>query len=356
MTALIEVGERLIGHGYPCFVIAEIGVNHNGDAELAHRLIDVAADAGADAVKFQAFSSQLVVAADAPKADYQLIRDTADSHREMLARLALDEATHSELKRHADELGVIYFASPFDEPSVDMLQRLAVQAIKVPSGEITNAGLLVRIASVGAPILMSTGMSTLDEVDLAVGWLESARERLALFHCVSSYPAEPSDCNLRAMEVMRDRYSIPVGWSDHTEGIAVTLAAVALGADLIEKHLTLDRADAGPDHAASIEPSELRALVDGIRAVEAAAGEARKVPTESELKMASVARRSLHWRRDVAPDQVVEAGDLTALRPGTGIPPGELVSVVGSRTRTATSAGTMVLQSELESPPPGFMG
>jgi N-acetylneuraminate synthase/N,N'-diacetyllegionaminate synthase len=350
VSAWIEVSGNRIGSGHPCFVIAEIGVNHNGDAALAHRLIEAAVAAGADAVKFQAFSPDLVASSVAPQAAYQAERAAAASQREMLSRLALDAATFAGLRSHSDEQGIVFMASPFDEPSVRMLADLGVPAIKVASGEVTNPALLASVAATGLPILMSTGMCTLEEVDAAVASLGRASDSLALLHCVSSYPAPPDDCNLLAMDVMRTRFHVPVGWSDHTDGSTVALAAVALGANIIEKHLTLDRSDQGPDHAASIEPDGFRAMVEGIRTVEAARGVAHKAPSRSELEIAAVARRSLHWRRGMGPDEIVGPDDIVALRPGTGLPPCELDEVVGSRTRVTTLEGTLVTRAQLEAP------
>jgi N-acetylneuraminate synthase/N,N'-diacetyllegionaminate synthase len=348
VSAWIEVSGHRIGSGHRCFVIAEVGVNHNGDAAIAHRLVEAAATAGADAVKFQAFTPDLVASADAPPAAYQSERAAAASQREMLSGLALDRATFTQLRSHAEEQGIVFMASPFDEPSVEMLAELGVTAMKVPSGEVTNPPLLARVAATGLPILMSTGMCSLEEVDSAVAALGRARDKLALFHCVSSYPTAPEDCNLLAMDIMRTRYLVPIGWSDHTEGITVALAAVALGANIIEKHLTLDRSAQGPDHAASIEPAEFRSMVDQIRTVEAARGEARKAPSPSELEIAAAARRSLHWRRSLDPDEIVGPDDLVALRPGTGVPPSQVDELVGRRTRVATMAGTMVTRAQLE--------
>jgi N-acetylneuraminate synthase/N,N'-diacetyllegionaminate synthase len=348
VSAWIEVSGHRIGSGHPCFVIAEIGVNHNGDGALAHRLIEAAVAAGADAVKFQAFNPDLVASSRAPQAAYQVERAAAASQRDMLSRLALDAATFAALRSHTDDQRIVFMASPFDEPAVEMLAELRVPAIKIASGEVTNPGLLADVAATGLPILMSTGMCTLDEVDVAVASLERASDRLALLHCVSSYPAVPDDCNLLAMDVMRERFHVPVGWSDHTDGIAVALGAVALGANIVEKHLTLDRSDEGPDHAASIEPDAFRAMVDGIRTVEAARGVAQKTPSRSELEIAAVARRSLHWRRGLGPDEIVGPDDIVALRPGTGLPPSELGELVGRRTRVATLEGTLVTRAQLE--------
>lgn len=342
MSSSIEIGRHRIGRGHPCFVIAEVGVNHNGDVRLAHELIDLAAAAGADAVKFQTFTPELLAAEDAPQAEYQKTGGVGTSQIEMLARLALDEAAYAELKSHADAAGITFLSSPFDEPSVDLLERLGVPAFKIPSGEVTNHAFLRRVAATGVPILMSTGMCTLDEVEAAVAQLGPARERLALLHCVSSYPADPRDCNLRAIELMRSRFERPVGWSDHTDGTVVAIAAVALGADLVEKHITLSRDLQGPDHAASLEPGEMRALIAAIRTVESALGEPEKRPSDAELAIAAVARKSIHWNRALAPGQSVQPDDLVALRPGTGISPGRIGELVGRPVLVATVVGSLV--------------
>ena len=328
-------------------MIAEVGVNHNGQPRLAHELVDIAAASGADAVKFQSFTPALLASKGAPRAEYQRSGEADDSQLEMLTRLALDEATHVELKAHADDAGITFLSSAFDEESVAMLDRLGIPAFKVPSGEVTNHGLLRRLAETGKPILMSTGMCTFEDIDAAVTQLAAVRDRLALFHCVSSYPAEPRDCNLRVMDAMRSRYAVPIGWSDHTEGIAISTAAVALGANMIEKHITLSRDLPGPDHAASIEPPELRAMISAIRSVEAALGEPTKRPAQAELETAAVARKSLHWRRSLAPGERIVSGDLIALRPGTGIPPDRLQDLVGRIVRVATIEGTLARMEEI---------
>jgi N,N'-diacetyllegionaminate synthase len=347
VSVSIEIGRHRIGDGHPCFIIAEVGVNHNGDLRLAHELIDVAAAAGADAVKFQSFTPTLLAAEGAPLAAYQESGDIATSQLDMLADLALGESAHFELKAHADAAGITFLSSAFDEASVALLERLGVAAFKIPSGEVTNNGLLRRVADTGKPILMSTGMCTFEDVDSAVADLGPAIDRLALLHCVSSYPADPRDCNLLVMDVMKSRYQRPVGWSDHTEGTAVAIAAAALGAAVIEKHITLSRSLPGPDQAASIEPPELRAMTIAIRSVEAALGMAEKRPSDAELATAAVARKSLHWRRPLAPGDEVRPGDLIALRPGTGIAPGRLVELVGRRVRVRTIAGSLARPEDL---------
>lgn len=331
MTRTVKICDRTIGPGHPCYIIAEAGVNHNGDLALAKELVGVAAKAGADAVKFQTFKADALVAVDAPKADYQ--KETTgpgESQLEMLKSLELSREAHSELVKQCSESGIIFMSTPFDYESADFLCELGVAAIKIPSGEVTNLPLLEHVARKGKPIILSTGMSDFEEVEAAVGIVRSAGcDELVLLHCVSNYPADPADANLRAMETMAKAFGVPVGYSDHTVGIEVALGAVALGACVIEKHFTLDKTMAGPDHRASLEPGELKALVKGIRKVEASLGDGRKVPTESEADTAAAARRSL-----VAACEIVSGTKLTEemveiKRPGTGLPPSMLTEVVG---------------------------
>jgi N-acetylneuraminate synthase/N,N'-diacetyllegionaminate synthase len=346
VSASIEIGRHRIGPGHPCFVIAEVGVNHNGDVGLARELIDAAADAGAEAVKFQTFTPELLAATDAPKAQYPS-RDGAPSQRDMLERLRLGPREHADLKSHAEARGLVFLSSPFDDSALQLLVELGVAGIKIGSGELTNHPLLAAAAATGLPIVLSTGMASINEVEAAVEALGTAASRTALLHCVSSYPAAPEDCNLRAMNVLRERFGTPVGWSDHTEGIAVAEAAVALGADIVEKHITLDRSMTGPDHAASIEPREFAELVRGVRTIERALGEPVKRPAESEREIAAVARKSLHWRRAILPGTSIDSDDLIALRPGTGIPPSKADQIVGQTVVNATVAGTMVKPEDL---------
>ena len=268
-SRVLDLAGHLIGEGHSCFVIAEAGVNHNGELELAHRLVDAAADAGADAVKFQTFKAEWLAAAGAPLAAYQHAGFDGGDQRELLGRLELSFEAHVELQRHAVARGILFLSSPFDEPSADLLERLGVPAFKVPSGELTNLPFLALLARMGRPLLISTGMASMVEVADAVDAVADAGDPpVALFHCVSSYPAVPADANLRAIPTLRRAFDVPVGWSDHTSGIEIPLAAVAIGADLVEKHLTLNRSLPGPDHAASLEPGEMTALVRWIRTVE----------------------------------------------------------------------------------------
>ena len=345
--AEFQIGGRTIGDGHSCFVIAEAGVNHNGDLGLARRLIDAAADAGADAIKFQTFKADRLVTATAPKAEYQkAATGTEESQHAMLRRLELSEAAHAELQVHAGQRGLIFLSTPFDEESADLLAAMQLPAFKISSGELTNLPFLEHVARLGKPLLVSTGMATIKEVRDAVSIIGGAP--LALLQCVSNYPAQPADTNLRAMQTMRAEFGVPVGYSDHTLGNDIALAAVALGACIVEKHLTLDRTLPGPDHAASAEPAELAALIRGIRAVESALGDGVKQPAASEAGVAAVARRSLVAARDIAAGETLDATAIRALRPGGGLPPGQRASLLGLRTRTPIAAGTAFTLEMLE--------
>lgn len=346
----LRLGSRTIGAGHPCFLIAEAGVNHNGDVELAHRLVDAAADAGADAVKFQTFDPDLLVSPLAPKAEYQIsTTDASESQLEMLRRLVLPREALAALAARADRRGLLFLSTPFDEASADFLEGLGMPAFKVPSGELTNHAFIAHLAAKGKPVLLSTGMAGLTEVAQAVHVVRAQGDPpLALLHCVTSYPAPPADCNLRAIGAMAAAFGVPVGWSDHTEGLRLSLAAVAAGATLLEKHFTLDRDLPGPDHRASLEPGELAELVQAIREVGVALGDGRKRPMPSELANAAVARRSLHASRALPVGHVLTAGDLAALRPGTGLPPSLRDRLVGRRVRVAVERGEMLSERHLD--------
>jgi N,N'-diacetyllegionaminate synthase len=342
--AEVELSGRRVGPGRPCFVIAEAGVNHNGDLDLAREMVGVAARAGADAVKFQTFSAERLVTASAPKAAYQAARtDPLETQQGMLKRLELSAAEHRELMKECERIGILFLSSAFDEESANLLEDLGVAAYKVPSGEITNLPYLRHLARKGRCLIVSTGMSTLDEVGTAVGAIrETAGVPLVLLHCVSLYPSPAAGANLLAMQSMRKAFDVPVGYSDHTLGSAVTLAAVALGADVIEKHFTTDRALRGPDHAASLEPDELRLLVAGIRTVESARGDGIKRPLPDEAGTAAVARKSLVAARDIPAGEAIQRDMLAIKRPGTGLPPGRLDWVIGRKARTAIAAGSVI--------------
>lgn len=344
MVAAFQVEGREIGANQPCFLIAEAGVNHNGDLSLAHQLIDVAVQAGADAIKFQTFKAERLATPDASKAEYQLQATNAgESQFEMLRRLELDAEAHRGLLAHCRDMNILFMSTPFDEESADLLEGLGVQVFKTPSGEITNLPYLRHIARKGKPMIVSTGMAFLGEVETAVRTIEAAgNHSFALLHCVSNYPANPADTNLRAMQTMARAFNVPVGYSDHTPGIEVSLAAVALGACIVEKHFTLDRNLPGPDHQASAEPAELAALVRGIRIVEAALGDGRKQPAASEANTAAVARKSLVAACDVPTGAVITAEMIAIKRPGTGLPAAMREFLVGRTAHTTISAGTLL--------------
>jgi N-acetylneuraminate synthase len=346
----IFVGDRGVGEAFACFLIAEAGVNHNADVNLAHRLVDVAADAGADAVKFQTFDPERLVSPLARKAEYQIATTgAAETQLEMLRRLVLPPDSLAGLAAHAADRDLLFLSTPFDEASADLLDGLGMAAFKVPSGELTNHGLIAHVAAKGKPVLMSTGMSTMDEVAQAVQVVrEHGNPPLALFHCVTNYPAAPEDCNLSAIRTMRTAFGVPVGWSDHTEGSEVSLAAVAAGAGMLEKHFTLDRSLPGPDHRASLEPAELAALVRSVRRIEAALGDGVKRPAASEAGNMAVARRSLHASRALRPGHVLEARDLIALRPGNGLSPALRGRLIGRKLVVAVEPGEMLEERHLD--------
>jgi N,N'-diacetyllegionaminate synthase len=322
------------------FVIAEAGVNHNGSLDLALRLVEAAREAGADAVKFQTFRAEDVVTPQAATADYQRSNTGETSQFEMIRKLELDEAEHRQLARHCMGRGIEFFSTPFSEDAVAMLVRLGVKRLKLPSGEITNKPLIECAAATGLPLLMSSGMATLDEVQTAVGWIRARRQaagfatgpaNLTLMHCTSAYPAPADSLNLRAIGTLAAATGLPAGYSDHSEGLEAALAAVAMGATVIEKHLTLDKALPGPDHIASADPVQFAAMVKAIRTVEAMLGDGVKQPHPIERNTRDVARRSLVVLRDLPTGHVLISSDLALRRPGTGIAPELWDDVVGRR-------------------------
>lgn len=344
LNECIRIGARDVGPKAPCFIIAEAGVNHNGSLDAALRLVESAYDAGADAVKFQTFTAEGLATLDAPKAEYQKrSTGTSESQFEMLQALELSPAAHRTILERCRKLGILLLSSPFDEASVDLLALLGVPALKVSSGELTNLSLLQYIVSKGKPVILSTGMARLGEVETALAAMsESGAKDIVLLHCVSNYPANPKDVNLRAMKTMADAFRVPVGYSDHTMGPEVALAAVALGASVVEKHLTLSRTLPGPDHHASMEPAEFSALVRGIRVVEAALGDGRKCPAVSEIATARVARRSLVAAVDIPEGCVLHDAHLQLRRPGTGLAPEMRPFIVGRTARALIRKGTVI--------------
>jgi N-acetylneuraminate synthase len=341
------------------YIIAEAGVNHDGSLEIAKKLIDVAADAGADAVKFQTFKASELVSSTAPKADYQKVATgTAESQLDMLKKLELDESTHTVLANHCRKRAIQFLSTPFDEWSVDLLAtRIKVPMLKLPSGEITNGPLLLCAAQTGLPIILSTGMSTLADIKAALGVLafgytvkrekpsqkafkaafssprgqRMLKERVTLLHCTTEYPAPLADVNLRAMDTLREAFGLPVGYSDHTPGMIVPIAAAARGAAVIEKHFTLNREFPGPDHKASLEPRELRAMVRAIRDVELTLGSGEKKAAPSEEKNLVVARRSLMATRNIKKGEIWTTENLGCKRPGNGVSPLRYWDMLGKK-------------------------
>lgn len=319
-------------------------MNHNGSLEQARRLVDAAVQAGADAVKFQTFKAESLVTAHAPKAAYQ--RETtpnAETQLEMLQGLELSLEDFGALYDYCAEHNILFMSTPFDRESADFLAGLGMVAFKIPSGELTNLPFLAHVARLHRPMIVSTGMARLSEVDTAFQTItEAGNDELALLHCVSSYPAAPEESNLRAMATMATAFGVPVGFSDHTLGTAVTLAAVALGACIIEKHFTLDRNLPGPDHRMSLEPGELRTLVSEIRQVEVALGSGHKLPTTSEGDTARVARRSLVAEMDIPAGARLTEAMIAIKRPGSGLPPSMYTAVLGHTARTPIPRGTLL--------------
>jgi N,N'-diacetyllegionaminate synthase len=331
------------------FVIAEAGVNHNGDMALARALVDVAAEAHADAVKFQTFAVNRLVTRDAAAAEYQRRAvGGAPSQYEMLARLELSAADHEMLVAHCARRGIEFMSTPFDPESARFLKRLGVRRIKISSGDVTNLPMLEVVGALGLPVILSTGMADLEEVGAAVATLRSAGVTdLALLQCVSNYPADPALTNLRVMDTFARAFGTPVGLSDHSPGTAVAIAAAARGAAYLEKHFTLDRTLPGPDHQASLLPDELRVLVAAVRVVEAALGDGVKRPAPSELPVRDVARKSLVAARDLPAGAALAADDLVILRPGTGLSPAALPRVLGRRTARPIAHHTPITEDML---------
>lgn len=324
-------------------IIAEAGVNHNGDMGLARELVAVAADAGADMVKFQTFTASKIAAASAPKAGYQqAATGTEQSQQEMLAMLELSHADHEMLLRACEDAGIAFFSTGFDEAAIDMLVALGMDRIKVPSGEITNLPLLRHMAAKGLPVILSTGMANLGDIEAAVNAIEEggiARDRITILHCNTEYPTPMSDVNLPAMANIGAALGTAYGYSDHTNGIEVPIAAVALGASVIEKHFTLDRTLPGPDHSASLEPAELAQMVRSIRNIEQAmAGDGVKRPSASEIGNLAIVRKSIVAARPIAAGETFSADNLVAKRPGTGISPMRWDEVIGRPAPRAFAA------------------
>jgi N,N'-diacetyllegionaminate synthase len=331
-------------------IIAEAGVNHNGSIDIAKNLIDVAVEAGVDYVKFQTFKASKLASQQAVKAEYQSTNagDGDDSQLNMLKKLELTEADHYELISYCNERGIKFLSTAFDMESLYFLQKLGLKLFKIPSGELTNLPYIQAIASMADQIILSTGMSTIEEVGETVKILrENGRAQITVLHCNTEYPTPFSDVNLLAMVSMRKEFNVETGYSDHTLGIEVPVAAVALGATVIEKHFTLDRNMSGPDHLASLEPEELKSMVHAIRNIEQALGSSDKKPSLSEIKNKAIARKSIHLARDKNAGEILQADDLEMLRPGDGISPMKIAEVTGKKLTKHLTAGHKLTPEDL---------
>jgi N,N'-diacetyllegionaminate synthase len=318
-------------------IIAEAGVNHNGDINMAKRLIDIAANSGADLVKFQTFSADRLVTHGAAKADYQILAtDNTESQHDMLRKLELTESMHNELIAHCASQNIGFFSTGFDVESINLLVGLGQELFKIPSGEITNLPYLRHIGKLNKTVILSTGMSNMDEIEAAINVLEESgthRSKITVLHCTTAYPVPMSDVNLRAMQSIQKKLNVAVGYSDHTLGIEIPIAAVALGATIIEKHFTTDRSLPGPDHKASLEPVELKAMIDGIRNIEKALGDGIKRLMPSENSNIAVGRRSIVASGPIKQGEILSTSNLTVKRPGLGLSPMRWDEIIGTYAR-----------------------
>jgi N,N'-diacetyllegionaminate synthase len=343
-----DVGGISVGHGRRCFVIAEAGVNHNGDRKLARELVLAAKQVGADAVKFQTFRAAGVITSAAQKAPYQLRNtDPAESQTAMLSRLEMSEDMHVELIELCRQQDIVFLSTPYDFQDVDVLRKLNVAALKLASIHCAEPAFVEYAAATGKPIILATGMATLDEVETAVqAARRTGNRKMVLLQCTTDYPSRTEDANLRALETMRKAFEIPVGYSDHTEDSTACIAAVALGACVIEKHLTLDRNMPGPDHAASHDLQQFTALVQAIRQAEKALGTGLKEPCAAEKANISTMRRSIAARRNIAAGERLTQDMIAFLRPALGLTPASLPQFVGRRLARPVAQGSLISQDD----------
>jgi N-acetylneuraminate synthase/N,N'-diacetyllegionaminate synthase len=331
----LQIAHKTVGRGHPCFIIAEAGVNHNGDIELAQELVRQARATGVDCVKFQTFKAERVVTAAAPKAAYQLrVTDPAESQFAMLRKLELSESDHRTLLAQCNREGIVFLSTPYSIEDAELLHALDVPGFKIASGQLVELPFLAAIARFNRPTILSTGMATMDEIAEAAKTLrDHGNDQFAVLQCTTNYPSRLADTNLRAMSAIHAATSAITGYSDHTEGISACIASVALGASIVEKHFTLDRNLPGPDHRCSSEPAEMRALVQGIREVELALGDGVKRPTAAELANLTGMRRSVVAARLIRAGERVAAQDFAFKRPATGLAPKRLDEIVGRTAR-----------------------
>jgi N,N'-diacetyllegionaminate synthase len=346
----IEIGGHRIGRGHPCFLIAEAGVNHNGDPAMAEQLVLEAKRCGADCVKFQTFSAERLVTATSPKAQYQLkTTDPKESQLQMLKKIELPAAAHREIFALAKKEGIICISTPYNVEDITFLAELEVPALKIASGQIVEPHFLECAARTGLPLILSTGMATMAEISTAVECIQdSGNQQLLLLQCTTNYPSRIEDANLRVMKSFERAFGLPVGYSDHTEGLVACFAAVSLGASLLEKHFTLDRSLPGPDHACSSDPGELLTLAKGVRQVEAALGTSIKCPTEMERRNALGMRRSIVAKRDIPRGTPLSDSDLTFKRPMGGMTPSLYRCLVGRKTKVDIAMNAQINWDQLD--------
>jgi pseudaminic acid synthase len=346
-----QIGERPVGPGHPCYVIAEAGSNHNRDLDMAFRLIDVAAEAGADAVKFQTYTAEGLYSRRTPDMGYlkdQGLVGERESVWELIKRVEIPWEWHADLSAHASEAGIAFFSTPFQEEAVDLLEGLGVPAFKIASYEVNHLPLIERAARTGKPLLISTGMASLGDIERALDTAAAAGARdLLVMHCAVNYPPRFEDLNLRAIPTLQSAFQIPIGWSDHTPGHTADVVAVALGACAVEKHFTLSRNQEGPDHPFALEPDELAAMVKAIRETEASLGSSVKRVTEAEAEMFRLGRRSLVASRDIAAGAALTRDDLAIKRPGFGIPVHDIDQVVGRHLARAVAEDEVLQWDDL---------
>lgn len=345
----VQLNDRTIGSSESCYIIAEIGVNHNGSVALAHQMIEAAADAGADAVKFQTFFADELLTASTPKADYQVVGTGKGNQNDMLRGLELKAEDFAALKLHCDKVGIDFMSTAFDEKSLDIVASLSPVCLKWPSGELNNSIMLRKAAKLDLPVILSTGMGSIAEVAEAVETLRDADcQNIIVLQCVSQYPARIEDQNLRAMANMSPILGVPIGFSDHTLGPYAAIAARALGMSVLEKHFTLDCNMNGPDHSASVEPQDFRTLVDLLRKIEEGLGDGIKRPADAETKMQKIVRKSLVYKSQLPSGHTITEDDITAKRPGNGVPPNQVDFFYGKTLRHKVEKGDIVAHAQVK--------
>lgn len=345
---IINIKDRFFEKDYPTLIIAEVGVNHNGSVGMAKKLVDSAQKCGADAVKFQTYKTEDLITKDAKKAEYQIKNSDEGSQFEMLKKLELSSEDFVEINQHALEKKITLLSSPFDNKSVDLLDELGMPLFKIASGEITNLPLIKRIAKKEKPIILSTGMANLCEIEEAVKLIEKYNNELILMHCVTNYPSKPEDTNLNVIQTLKNTFKKPTGFSDHSPGIEMPIAAVALGSCVIEKHFTLDKTLSGPDHKASLEPHEFARMVRSIRNVENGLGNGIKKLTDDEIKIKKLVRKSLVAKEDIPKGTRISGNMVTIKRPGTGIEPKFFNLLIGKKTKSTINKDTVLKWDQLE--------